>query len=88
MMRAMCLIGAVGLTACGGGGGGGANSAGAPAGPVEPPVVIKAWSSAALIETNNVGGADFPQVAVDADGNALAVWSQSDGMRTNIWANR
>ncbi len=35
----------------------------------------KASSTAALIET-------------DASGNALALWYQSDGTRTNIWANR
>ncbi|MGQ0556293.1 MAG: hypothetical protein ACT4PN_10185 [Nitrospiraceae bacterium] len=35
----------------------------------------KASSTAALIET-------------DANGNALAVWDQSNGARTNIWANR
>jgi hypothetical protein len=47
-----------------------------------------AWGSAALIETNNAGGAFFPEIAVDASGNALAVWKQSDGVRANIWANR
>jgi hypothetical protein len=28
------------------------------------------------------------QVAVDPDGNALAIWSQDDGARLNIWSNR
>jgi hypothetical protein len=28
------------------------------------------------------------QVAVNASGNAIAVWSQSDGTRVNIWASR
>jgi Bacterial Ig-like domain len=46
------------------------------------------WGTAALIETNNAGGAYSPQIAVDANGNALAVWSQSDGTRYNIWSNR
>ena len=46
------------------------------------------WGTAALIETNNAGSADSPQVAINANGNALAVWRQSDGTRDNIWANR
>ncbi len=47
-----------------------------------------AWSSAELIETDNAGDALWPQVALDNSGNALAVWAQSDGVRTNIQANR
>lgn len=46
------------------------------------------WGTAALIETDNAGPADSPQIAIDANGNALAVWEQSDGTRYNIWANR
>jgi hypothetical protein len=46
------------------------------------------WGTALLIETDNAGGASFPQVAVDASGNAIAVWNQFDGTRHNIWANR
>jgi hypothetical protein len=46
------------------------------------------WGSAELIETVNSGSAEFPQIAVDASGNALAVWYQYDGTRNNIWANR
>jgi hypothetical protein len=46
------------------------------------------WGTAQLIETDNAGDAGFPQVAVDASGNAVAVWQQWDGSRTNIWANR
>ena len=45
------------------------------------------WGTATLIETD-AGFAGSPQVAVDGSGNALAVWSQSDGTRDNIWANR
>jgi hypothetical protein len=47
-----------------------------------------AWASAQLIETDNIGNAYAPQVAVNASGNAIAVWQQSDGTRENIWANR
>ena len=46
------------------------------------------WGTAVLIETDNVGNAYNPQVAVDESGNAIAVWKQFDGTRSNIWANR
>ncbi|MBU1599827.1 hypothetical protein KKG61_06970 [bacterium] len=46
------------------------------------------WGQAELIETDNIGNALYPQVALDTDGNGLAVWEQSDGTRQNIWANR
>lgn len=46
------------------------------------------WGIARTIETDNAGFAAWPQVAFDAAGNAVAVWYQSDGTRTNIWANR
>ena len=46
------------------------------------------WGTAALIETDNLGEASSPRIAIDANGNALAVWSQSDGTRSNIWSNR
>ena len=29
-----------------------------------------------------------PQVAVDPDGNAIAIWTQDDGALINVWANR
>jgi len=45
------------------------------------------WGSAELIETNNAGDGSKPQVSVQPNGNALAVWQQSDGSRTNIWSN-
>ena len=46
------------------------------------------WGTAELLETNNAGTADQPQIAFDSSGNAIAVWYQSDGTRDNIWANR
>ncbi|MFO8050863.1 MAG: hypothetical protein R6V01_04105 [Thermoplasmatota archaeon] len=45
------------------------------------------WKKAELIETR-IGSADVPRVSVDPSGNAIAVWYQSDGYRTNIWSNR
>jgi hypothetical protein len=47
-----------------------------------------AWGTAELIETNNAGDAVTPKIALDASGNAIAVWQQSDGIRANVWANR
>jgi len=41
------------------------------------------WGTAMLLETSD-GVADMPQVAVNASGNAIAVWSQSG----SIWARR
>ena len=52
------------------------------------PTAPKAWGTATLIETENAGRAIFPQIAVDATGQALAVWTQSDGTQFDIWANR
>ena len=49
---------------------------------------VKAWKTAALIETDNAGTALAPQIAFDSSGNAIAVWTQSDGARYNIYANR
>jgi hypothetical protein len=46
------------------------------------------WATAELLETEDLGDAERPQIAVDPDGNAIAVWSQDDGMRINVWANR
>ena len=46
------------------------------------------WGSAEQIETDNEEDAFSPQIAIDSNGNALALWGQYDGTRTNIWANR
>jgi hypothetical protein len=46
------------------------------------------WGTAELIETDNAGNAQYPQIAFDSSGNAIAVWYQSDGTRYNMWANR
>ena len=46
------------------------------------------WGTAALIETDNAADASSPQIAIAANGNATAVWYQSDGTRRNIVANR
>jgi hypothetical protein len=46
------------------------------------------WGTAELIETDDTGDASTPQIAIDADGNAIAVWQQNDGSHYSIWANR
>jgi hypothetical protein len=46
------------------------------------------WGTAELIENDDAGNAYRPEIALDASGNALAVWSQNDGVRNNIMANR
>jgi uncharacterized protein YheU (UPF0270 family) len=46
------------------------------------------WGTAEPIETDNDGNAKFPQVAMDAEGNAVAVWHQFDGTRDSIWFSR
>ncbi len=46
------------------------------------------WGTAVLLETDDVNKATGPQVGIDASGNAIAVWGQSDGVRPSIWANR
>ena len=46
------------------------------------------WADATPIEANDAGDALAPQVALDAQGNAVVVWQQSDGTRDDVWANR
>jgi hypothetical protein len=45
------------------------------------------WGTAVLVETNDDGTSMGPSVAMDASGNAVAVWDQYDGLRYNIYAN-
>ncbi len=48
----------------------------------------RGWGVAQLIETDNAGSAYNPRVALDSQGNAVAVWQQSDGQHSRIAANR
>ena len=48
----------------------------------------RSWQGAALIESNDVARAFNPQVAVDGQGNAIAVWAHGNGSVDRIWANR
>lgn len=44
------------------------------------------WSTAEKISTNTNGDATEARVAMDSSGNAMAVWQQADGTRTDIVA--
>ncbi len=46
------------------------------------------WGTPSLLEVDDSGDAKSPEIAVDESGNGIAVWHQSDGTRTNIWAAR
>jgi len=46
------------------------------------------WGTAIDIDFTDTYAASNPQVAMNSDGNAMAVWSQSDGTNENIYANR
>jgi len=46
------------------------------------------WGDAVLLEHDNAGQADYPAIATDFDGNAIAIWEQHDGTRYNIYTNR
>ena len=45
------------------------------------------WDTAELLEADDVGDASLPQIAMDANGNAMAVWLQFDGMQYSLYAN-
>ncbi|MDH3728607.1 MAG: hypothetical protein OER77_13845 [Myxococcales bacterium] len=46
------------------------------------------WGDAEVIEFDNQGHAADPRVAIDAAGNAIVVWQQSNDVRTSIFSNR
>lgn len=46
------------------------------------------WSQQTPVENDDAGDATRPHVAVDAGGNAVVVWQQSDGTLENVWSNR
>src|SRR6267154_6466255 len=50
-------------------------------------VVGPGWGTPVVIESNT-GDADFPRVAVNGSGNAMALWKQFNGVNYDIWANR
>jgi len=46
------------------------------------------WGTPRLLESEDLGDAWEPQVAVDINGNVAAVWFQYDGGRYNVWASQ
>lgn len=63
------------LAACGGGGGS-----------VDP--VPVGWSAPLRVDAGATGSADAPRLTVDTQGNAVAVWAQSEGARYDLWGAR
>jgi hypothetical protein len=50
--------------------------------------VPNTWNLPELIELDDLGDANNPQVAINSNGHIVVVWRQNDGTRNNIWANR
>jgi hypothetical protein len=46
------------------------------------------WSAPALIEFNDAGDVSDPELAMNQNGDAIAVWEQSEGVVEKVWANR
>jgi hypothetical protein len=48
------------------------------------------WTEAVLLESSDrpADPDGAPQAVVDAEGDAVAVWAQSDGTRQHIWSSR
>jgi hypothetical protein len=49
--------------------------------------VGKGWSPPELVEAI-AGEADQPDIAIDDQGNAVAVWSRFNGLQNDLWVNR
>lgn len=63
-------------------------SSGTHPGDESDPPIRRQWGTAVMIEMEDLGEAQDPSMTMDAGGNALVVWSQSNGFKFNIWANR
>jgi uncharacterized protein with GYD domain len=46
------------------------------------------WGTPEKLDSEDLGDALYPKVAMDSGGNAIVVWQQSDASRENIWSNR
>ena len=46
------------------------------------------WSTLARIEQDNAGNPNHPRISLDPSGNAFVIWERSDGVVTNVWADR
>ena len=48
----------------------------------------RSWEVPAVIGPSDAGDASNPEIAMDAEGNAVAVWAQSRGALDGVWSNR
>jgi hypothetical protein len=46
------------------------------------------WGTAMPVQTIEGGTASDQKIAIDGQGNAVAIWTQREGSNSNIWANR
>ncbi|MBI3074195.1 MAG: hypothetical protein HYY84_18970 [Deltaproteobacteria bacterium] len=46
------------------------------------------WTTPGLVENTSLGDSTSPRVAIAPNGDAVAVWLLSEGVQTNVWANR
>lgn len=46
------------------------------------------WAGVEVVGDPDAGRAGYPHVAMDAYGNAIAVWQQNDDIRHNLWSSR
>ena len=46
------------------------------------------WGTPALLEDDDTGHALYPELSVNANGDAMVVWQQADGTRTRVFAAR
>ncbi len=51
-------------------------------------VIADAWGVAEKIDTEDLSTAFSAKLDIDANGNVTAIWTQNDGTRENLWANR
>ena len=50
--------------------------------------IADGWGTAETIGADDAGDGRFPQVAANAEGNAIAVWELSHGTSVDIWSNQ
>jgi len=46
------------------------------------------WGTPQLLELDDTTPVTFPDVAIDGDGNAFAIWIQNDGISDSTWVSR
>jgi hypothetical protein len=49
---------------------------------------LSGWGEAERVGVDLSTSASSPQIALNARGDAIAVWDQSDGLGSSVWANR